>query len=99
MKKQFLSLLLTLCMVSVLFPATALAATEYDIWVGSTQVTGVNASNVLNDGRTVSFDAATSMLTLNNANITSSAGTYRNIMIVFDYRQLFDDQPWVGIIA
>lgn len=45
---------------------------DYGIWVGTTKVTSSNASNVLNDSGTVTYDAATNTLTLNGANITSA---------------------------
>lgn len=48
-------------------------AMDYGIWVGTTKVTSDNANNVLNDSGTptVTYDADTNTLTLNNANITS----------------------------
>ncbi len=45
-------------------------STDYGIWVGTTKVTSENAGDVLGDG-TVSYDAASDTLTLNNASITS----------------------------
>ena len=44
--------------------------TLYNVWVAGTQVTSKNASDVFDDG-TVSYDAETQTLTLNNATITS----------------------------
>ncbi len=41
----------------------------YTIWVEDVQITSVNASDVLGDGK-VSYDAGTNTLTLNNANLT-----------------------------
>ena len=46
-------------------------AESYGIWVGATVVTSANAADVLGDG-TVSFDAATNTLTLNNAAVDTS---------------------------
>ncbi len=49
--------------------------TEYNVWVGSTQVTSGNADGVTGDGitGTVTYDHATATLTLNNATITSQS--------------------------
>ncbi len=44
---------------------------KYGLYVGGTQVTSNNAANVLNDGK-VTYDATTSTLTLNNAEIVSN---------------------------
>jgi len=71
MKKRLLSTLLTVCMALTLLPTAALAATDYGIWVGTTQVTSANTSNVLGDTGTVTYDPTSNTLTLNNANITS----------------------------
>ena len=73
MKKRLLSIILTLCMVLTLLPTAALAGTvtDYGIWVGTTNVTSENASNVTGDG-TVTYDADTDTLTLNNASITET---------------------------
>ena len=57
----------------------------YPLWVGETQVTVVNASNVFGDGK-VSYDATTDTLTLNGAKISTgykfdadhTAGVYYN---------------------
>ncbi|MBQ1908106.1 MAG: dockerin type I repeat-containing protein, partial [Firmicutes bacterium] len=46
-----------------------LSGSAYKLWVGDVRVNDENASDVLGDG-TVSFDEATSTLTLNGANIT-----------------------------
>lgn len=43
--------------------------TAYNVWVGNTQVTEENASDVLADG-TVSYDAATNTLTLNGLSLS-----------------------------
>ena len=55
--------------------------TYYDLWVGNTQVTSANASNVLNqvndEGKpTVVFDASTNTLTFNDAVLTEVASPY-----------------------
>ena len=44
--------------------------TLYNVWVAGTQVTSKNTSDVFDDG-TVSYDAETQTLTLNNATITT----------------------------
>lgn len=54
-------------------------ATSYNVWVGDTQVTSANASNVLGDGGSVKYDANTQTLTLNKAKITKAhVGSSRN---------------------
>ena len=50
---------------------------EYDVWVGGTQVTSANASNILNDSSTtnthsVSYEPTTKTLTLTDATITGA---------------------------
>ena len=50
---------------------------EYDVWVGGTQVTSANASNILNDSSTtnthsVSYEPTTKTLTLTDAAITGA---------------------------
>lgn len=52
---------------------------EYPLWVNNTRVTAKNADNVFNDG-TVSYDAGTNTLTLNNCNITANALTAESLM-------------------
>ena len=47
---------------------------KYNIYVAGTQVTSLNQADVLGDG-TVSYDAETNTLTLNNANIETEAET------------------------
>lgn len=71
MKKRLLSVALTLCMALTLLPTAAFAGTDYGIWVGTTEVTSDNASNVLGNG-TVTYDEGTNTLTLNSANIKSA---------------------------
>ncbi len=75
MIKRFLSILLLVCMIFTLLPTVTFAVpmTNYGIWVGSTQVTSNNASNVTGGGitGTVTYDAGTNTLTLDNASITS----------------------------
>ena len=44
--------------------------TNYDLWVGDTQVTSENADNILGSG-TVSYDAESNILMLNGANLTN----------------------------
>lgn len=48
---------------------------EYDVWIAGTRVTNVNAADVLGDadeGATVTYDASTKTLTLDDANIAAS---------------------------
>lgn len=52
---------------------------KYSLWVNNTQVTAKNADDVFNDG-TVSYDAGTNTLTLNNCNITANALTAESLM-------------------
>ena len=48
-------------------------STNYDLWVGGTQVSTANANNVLGDeNSSVSYDNATNTLTLNDVNISVS---------------------------
>ena len=78
-RKRLLSILLTLVLVLGLAPGMTLTAyadgvTNYDLWVGNTQVTSTNMGNVLGDG-TVSFAPANgdtpATLTLDGAAITT----------------------------
>ena len=61
MKKRILSIALCLIMLCSLLPITAMAATDYDIWVGGVRVTSDNAANITGDGISgkVSYDATT----------------------------------------
>lgn len=52
---------------------------KYSLWVNNTQVTAKNADDVFKDG-TVSYDAGTNTLTLNNCNITANALTAGSLM-------------------
>ncbi|WP_026669198.1 Ig-like domain-containing protein [Butyrivibrio sp. AE3006] len=56
--------------VFVLYPASVVKASVYNLWVGNTHVTSDNAQDILGDG-TASFDADSNKLILNNANITT----------------------------
>ncbi|MBR4461933.1 MAG: InlB B-repeat-containing protein [Erysipelotrichaceae bacterium] len=50
---------------------------EYPLWVAGTRVTSANASNITSaDTVTVSYDADTNTLTLDNASITTGSGDY-----------------------
>lgn len=66
-RQRFLSAFLSFCMVVSCIPGinfTALAETvSYDLWVGGTQVTSENASNISGDGK-ARYNAETSTLTL-----------------------------------
>ena len=44
---------------------------KYDVWVGSTQVTGANKNNILGDGK-VKYDPSTATLTLDNPTISTN---------------------------
>ena len=44
----------------------------YDLWVGETQVTSVNASDILGDGGHFKYDASTNTLTLTNATLENT---------------------------
>lgn len=70
---------------------------EYPLWVNDTRVTAKNADNVFNDG-TVSYDAGTNTLSLNNCNITANAltagslvGTNNKVTAVIKYWDGFYD--------
>lgn len=79
MKKPLTAILLSLFVMMLLFPVTALAADSYDVYIlqGSaytgTRVTSENAGDVLGDGGSVSYNPDTCTLTLNHADI---AGIY-----------------------
>lgn len=68
-RQKFLSILLTLCMVFVMVPMTVFAEESYGIRVNNVPITDANASDVLEDG-TVSYDAKTNTLTLEDAEIS-----------------------------
>ena len=74
MKKRMMGLLLILCLIWTMIPAGAFAATNAScgVWVGGVEVTADNCRDVLGDG-TVSYNALTQVLTLNNAAITGTA--------------------------
>lgn len=93
MKKRLVSLFLVVLMLVVLSVFSTSAATAYDVWVGGVRVTSQNASNVLGNG-TVSYNATSNTLTLNNADIKGrviaddylSAGIYaygKDLTILF----------------
>jgi len=70
MRKKLLVLLLSLVLCVSLLPAGAMAAIEYGVFVGNTQVTSDNAADVLGNG-TVSYDEGSNTLKLNNAVVGS----------------------------
>lgn len=86
MKKRLTAMLLSLCMMLTLLPASAFAAGNgdaqtksggvetYDLYIAGTQVTSENADDILGDG-TVSFNPDTSTLTLDNATIEADNDT------------------------
>lgn len=53
--------------------STTRTVIKYDLWIGSTQVTSENADDILKDG-TVSYDASSNTLTLNNLNLDTNSG-------------------------
>lgn len=68
-KKKMWCILLCICLIVVMLPATALANPQsYEVWVGGIEVTSDNADQVM-DG--VSYNAATNTLKLNGASLTS----------------------------
>ena len=77
--KRTLSLLLALLMVTGCLSGVTLTASaetiSYNLYIGYTQVTSDNMTDVLGDG-TVSFDPDTNTLTLNNATLTEANGSY-----------------------
>ncbi|MGN0328528.1 MAG: hypothetical protein ACI4D4_06070 [Lachnospira sp.] len=91
-KRKLLSILLVVCLAVGLMPTVVFATdTEYALWVGGVEVTSDNASNITGIGitGTVSYDADTKTLTLNNATITG--------VHIGDY--LSSDQGSAGIYA
>lgn len=73
-KRLWISALALMCCLLLLPAASmkALAAEEYELWVGGTQVTAANAADVFGDGK-VSYDAAGRTLTLTGY---SNGGAY-----------------------
>lgn len=70
MRKKLLVLLLSLVLCVSLLPVGAMAAIEYGVFVGNTQVTSANAADVLGNGN-VSYDAGSNTLKLNGAVVGS----------------------------
>ena len=72
-RSRLLAILLTVAMTFSVCGVTAFAETNYGIQINhgttNTHVTSNNASDILGDG-TVSYDADTNTLTLNNADLT-----------------------------
>ena len=89
-KKRLLSILLSLAMLIGLMPGMSLTAkaadTEYQIWIGGTQVTSANAGNVFagdstNDGKvqfTPADGATPATLTLNSYSYEGDGGELNN---------------------
>ena len=71
MKRKILMLALLTAVFALLLSVGAAAADEYDLWVNGVQVTSDNADDVLNNG-TVSYDAATNILTLDGAELDTA---------------------------
>lgn len=74
MRKRILSILLTLCLAFALLPGAALAIEEPSLHVGGVLVTSENAGCITGPGitGTVSYDADSSILTLNSASVTGA---------------------------
>ena len=73
MKKRFLGILLCLCMVLSLMPATVFAEeTTYDLWIGDENFTS-GKKTISVGGGTATFDPDNSKLTLNNITLTYNA--------------------------
>ena len=53
------------------YPHAIAPTTTYPLWVGGTQVTSANATDVFGDGK-VSFDPTTNTLNLNNAQVSAA---------------------------
>lgn len=70
-KARWLVYLLMLLLLAGVLPLTALAEEPYGLWVNGKEVTPQNAGDVLEDGGTVSYNAETNTLTLNNAVINT----------------------------
>lgn len=70
MRKKLLVLLLSLVLCVSLLPVGAMAAIEYGVFVGNTQVTSANAADVLGNGK-VSYDAGSNTLKLDGAVVGS----------------------------
>lgn len=73
MKKTITAFLALAIMLISIIPASVFAAGEgYEVWVAGIEITSENASAVTGEGisGTVSYDAATKTLTLNNTTIT-----------------------------
>ncbi len=77
MKKRLTAVMLSLCMMLMLFPTTAFAVEKYDLYLGYTQITSENAGDVLGDG-TISYDPDTCTLMLDNAKLPTGILTYGN---------------------
>ena len=79
--KKILSLLLAAVLLISALPLTVSAAevddaaevgASYGLWVGSTQVTDANKSDILGDGGKAKFDSTSKTLTLNNPTISGA---------------------------
>ncbi|MBE6734058.1 MAG: hypothetical protein E7563_01780 [Ruminococcaceae bacterium] len=70
--KRVISLFLALLVIISISAVGVSAETLYDVYVGDAYVTSSNANDIFGDG-TVSFDADTNTLTLNNADIQAKS--------------------------
>ena len=76
------ALMLVVSLLAVLFPQAAMGQDTYALYIGNTQVTSENASNVLSDnGTTVTYYATHNILTLNNATLELNDETGEAIMM------------------
>lgn len=84
-KRWWMSVLLCMLLCVSLIPATAFAAEEYNVLVGGVWITSDNADDVLDDGRSVTYNPDTNTVTLNNAtlngNIYCNTGSTLNIVV------------------
>ena len=72
MKKRFLGILLCLCMVLSLMPATVFAEeTTYNLWIGGENFTS-GKTTISVGGGTATFDPDSSKLTLSNISLSYS---------------------------
>ena len=69
MKKRIVSIILTAMLMIGLLPIQALAAENYQIWIGDTPITAENCNDFYRDGGSVHFDPGTGTLVLTNAKI------------------------------
>ena len=80
-------LLSLLAMLVVLLTPQGAWAEDYGLTVAGIQVTDANASHILGENdESVTFDASTNTLTLNNANFTGAVVSTVNLVVDFVVR-------------